>query len=78
MALSPSLETADMAGNAPSHGAWMSLTIHITTMQSCYTNSTSLLFAAMSLYHLRIIERLWGSRKFAVSFLVGYHAMDLE
>ncbi|KAF6237776.1 hypothetical protein HO173_003977 [Letharia columbiana] len=36
--------------------------------QSCYNNSTELLFAAMSLYHLRIIERLWGSRKFA-SFL---------
>ncbi|CAD6575868.1 MAG: hypothetical protein ASARMPRED_007491 [Alectoria sarmentosa] len=36
--------------------------------QSCYNNSTELLFAAMSLYHLRIIERLWGPRKFA-SFL---------
>lgn len=34
--------------------------------QTCYTNSTELLFAAMSVYHLRIIERLWGSRKFAV------------
>ncbi len=34
--------------------------------QTCYTNSTELLFAAMSIYHMRIIERLWGSRKFAV------------
>lgn len=34
--------------------------------QSCYNNSPELLFAAMSLYQLRIIERLWGSRKFAV------------
>ena len=36
------------------------------TWQICYVNSTELLFAAMTLYHLRIIERLWGSRKFAV------------
>ncbi|KAI4258672.1 MAG: hypothetical protein LQ352_001098 [Teloschistes flavicans] len=35
--------------------------------QSCYNNSTELLFGVMTLYHLRIIERLWGSRKFAVS-----------
>ncbi|KAL8693264.1 MAG: hypothetical protein Q9218_001865 [Villophora microphyllina] len=34
--------------------------------QSCYNNSTELLFGIMTLYHLRIIERLWGSRKFAV------------
>ncbi|KAI9880551.1 MAG: hypothetical protein M1830_002250 [Pleopsidium flavum] len=38
--------------------------------QACFTNSTEVLFAAMSLYHLRIIERLWGSRKFA-SFLLS-------
>ncbi|KAL8936090.1 MAG: hypothetical protein Q9216_005114 [Gyalolechia sp. 2 TL-2023] len=37
--------------------------------QSCYNNSTELLFGVMTLYHLRIIERLWGSRKFA-SFLL--------
>lgn len=34
--------------------------------QSCYNSSTELLFGIMTLYHLRIIERLWGSRKFAV------------
>ncbi|KAI8670947.1 Rhomboid domain-containing protein [Fusarium keratoplasticum] len=37
--------------------------------QLCYTNSTEVLFAAMSLYNLRIVERMWGSRKFA-SFLI--------
>ena len=35
--------------------------------QSCYNNSTEVLFAAMSFYNLRIVERLWGSRKYAVS-----------
>ncbi|KAG9946988.1 hypothetical protein KCU85_g6113, partial [Aureobasidium melanogenum] len=35
-----------------------------------YTNSTEVLFSAMTLYQLRIIERLWGSRKFA-SFLLA-------
>ncbi|KAF2092687.1 hypothetical protein NA57DRAFT_23834, partial [Rhizodiscina lignyota] len=37
--------------------------------QACYTNSTEVLFACLTLYHLRIIERLWGSRKFA-SFIL--------
>lgn len=32
-----------------------------------YANSTEVLFAAMLAYHLRVIERLWGSRKMAVS-----------
>lgn len=35
--------------------------------QLCYTNSIEVLFAAMSLYNLRVVERMWGSRKFAVS-----------
>lgn len=34
--------------------------------QSCYNNSTELLAGIMTMYHLRVIERLWGSRKFAV------------
>ncbi|KAI4143243.1 MAG: hypothetical protein L6R39_004650 [Caloplaca ligustica] len=38
--------------------------------QSCYNNSTELLFGVMTMYHLRIIERLWGSRKLA-SFLLA-------
>lgn len=37
--------------------------------QLCYTNSSEVLMAAMTLYNLRGIERLWGSRKFA-SFLI--------
>ncbi|PNS16676.1 hypothetical protein CAC42_4640 [Sphaceloma murrayae] len=42
----------------------------LLTWQACYTNSTEVLFAAMTLYQLRIIERLWGTRKFG-SFLLS-------
>jgi hypothetical protein len=38
----------------------------IFTYQLCYTNSTEVLFAAMTIYNMRVIERLWGSRKYAV------------
>ena len=38
----------------------------LLTWQICYTNSTEVLFAAMTIYNLRVIERLWGTRKFAV------------
>ncbi|KAI9698060.1 MAG: hypothetical protein M1836_004413 [Candelina mexicana] len=38
--------------------------------QGCYTNSTEVLFAAMTAYHLRIIERLWGTHKFT-SFIIS-------
>ncbi|KFY82278.1 hypothetical protein V500_10665 [Pseudogymnoascus sp. VKM F-4518 (FW-2643)] len=38
--------------------------------QLCYTNSSEVLMAAMTLYSLRGIERLWGSRKFASFLLV--------
>ncbi|KAK4964324.1 hypothetical protein LTR66_012349 [Elasticomyces elasticus] len=41
----------------------------LLTWQLCYTNTTEVLFAAMTVYQLRVIERLWGSRKFA-SFLL--------
>jgi hypothetical protein len=34
--------------------------------QLCYTNSSEVLFASMVLYNMRIIEQLWGSRKYAV------------
>lgn len=33
-----------------------------------FTNSTEALFAAMLVYHLRVVERAWGKRKMAVSF----------
>lgn len=34
--------------------------------QLCYTNSAEVLFGAMTLYNVRVVERMWGSRKFAV------------
>jgi hypothetical protein len=37
--------------------------------QLCCTNSTEVLFAAMTFYNMRVIERLWGSRKYAVRIL---------
>ncbi|PSK36038.1 hypothetical protein B9Z65_5853 [Elsinoe australis] len=42
----------------------------LLTWQTCYTNSTEVLFAAMTVYQLRVIERLWGTRKFG-SFLLS-------
>ncbi|KAF2178346.1 hypothetical protein K469DRAFT_676067 [Zopfia rhizophila CBS 207.26] len=44
---------------------WRVLTWHL-----CYTNSTEVIFGVGSFYYLRIIERLWGSRKFT-SFLLS-------
>ncbi|PMD62022.1 uncharacterized protein K444DRAFT_611233 [Hyaloscypha bicolor E] len=41
----------------------------IFTYQLCYTNSTEVLFATMTIYNMRVIERLWGSRKYA-SFVI--------
>lgn len=34
--------------------------------QLCYANSTEVLFAAMTVYNLRAVERMWGARKYAV------------
>lgn len=57
------------------HLFWIMVKPHISdyrqlwrcmTWPLLYTNSTEVLFSAMTLYQLRIIERLWGSRKFAV------------
>lgn len=31
-----------------------------------FTNSTEVLFGVLSFYQLRVVERLWGSRKFLV------------
>ncbi|KAK3314727.1 hypothetical protein B0H66DRAFT_320012 [Apodospora peruviana] len=33
--------------------------------QLCYTNSSEVLFACTTLYKMRMIEQLWGSRKYA-------------
>src|SRR5437763_3579562 len=40
----------------------------LCTWQIAYTSSTDLLFATLLLYQFRVLERLWGSRKFT-SFL---------
>jgi len=37
------------------------------TYQLCYTNSTEVFFGAITYYNMRVVERLWGSRRFAVS-----------
>ncbi|KAF4126416.1 Eukaryotic integral membrane protein (DUF1751) [Geosmithia morbida] len=46
----------------------------LLTYQLCYTNSAEVLFAVMTLYNVRTVERMWGSSKYAsflaVSFLV--------
>jgi len=39
--------------------------------QLCYTNSSEVLFAAMALYNLRVVEQQWGSRKYASFILVS-------
>ncbi|RDA93808.1 hypothetical protein CP533_6387 [Ophiocordyceps camponoti-saundersi (nom. inval.)] len=44
----------------------------LLTYQLCYVNSAEVLFAAMTVYNLRVVERMWGSRKFASFLLVSY------
>lgn len=44
------------------HQPWRAL-----IFQLCYTNSSEVLFGAMTLYNMRVVERMWGSRKYAVS-----------
>ena len=39
-----------------------------------WTNSTEVLFGVLSFYQLRVVERLWGSRK----FLVRLHLLPLR
>ena len=41
--------------------------VSMCTEQATFTNSTEVLFAVLTFYQLRVVERLWGSRKFAVS-----------
>jgi hypothetical protein len=45
----------------------------LLTWQLAFTNSTEVLFGAMTFYQLRVIERLWGSRKFAVRYHKPFH-----
>ncbi|KAI0809469.1 hypothetical protein GGR55DRAFT_679820 [Xylaria sp. FL0064] len=49
------------------HQTWRAL-----IYQLCYTNSSEVLFAAMTLYNLRSVERLWGSRKYATFIFVTF------
>lgn len=44
----------------------------IATFQLAYTSSTELLFSVAILYQMRVLERLWGTRKFASFVLAGY------
>lgn len=44
----------------------------VLVYQLCYTNSTECLFAAMTVYNMRVVERVWGSRNFAVSHTPFY------
>ncbi|SPO05674.1 uncharacterized protein DNG_08361 [Cephalotrichum gorgonifer] len=46
------------------HQLWRTL-----TYQLCFVNSSEVLFACATLYQMRVVERMWGSRKFA-SFLI--------
>ncbi len=41
-------------------------TWRVLVWQLCYTNSSEVLFAAMALYNMRVVEQYWGSRKYAV------------
>lgn len=43
------------------HQPWRAL-----IFQLCYTNSAEVLVAAITLYNMRVVERMWGSRKYAV------------
>jgi len=52
------------------HAQWWRL----VTWPTSYANSTEVLFAAFTLYQLRVIERLWGTSKFAVCH---FSSMDL-
>ncbi|KAI0019790.1 hypothetical protein F4780DRAFT_404951 [Xylariomycetidae sp. FL0641] len=49
------------------HQTWRAL-----IYQLCYTNSAEVLFAAMTLYNMRFVERFWGSRKYATFVFVAF------
>ncbi|KAI0156519.1 hypothetical protein GGR57DRAFT_463651 [Xylariaceae sp. FL1272] len=49
------------------HQTWRAL-----IYQLCYTNSSEVLFAAMTLYNMRTVERLWGSRKYGTFVLITF------
>ncbi|KAI5789044.1 hypothetical protein EDC01DRAFT_617062 [Geopyxis carbonaria] len=47
------------------------------SFQAIYANSGELLFASLLLYHLRIIERIFGSRKFLSLLCYSYAATSI-
>ncbi|KAJ4525163.1 hypothetical protein HRR83_000834 [Exophiala dermatitidis] len=50
----------------PSPHLWPYLQFsRLLTFQLAYTSSTELLFSVVLLYQFRVLERLWGSRKYA-------------
>ncbi|KAI1110238.1 hypothetical protein F5Y14DRAFT_370636 [Nemania sp. NC0429] len=49
------------------HQTWRAL-----IFQLCYTNSSEVLFAAMTLYNMRSVERVWGSQKYATFVFVTF------
>lgn len=80
MDVPPVLEVSDVAGKqnfacsvkvktCGCDGSWQvnRYSVKLTYTQTCFTNSTEVLFGVLTFYQLRVIERLWGSRKFAVS-----------
>ncbi|EXJ82519.1 hypothetical protein A1O3_06332 [Capronia epimyces CBS 606.96] len=44
----------------------------LLTFQTAYTSSTELLFSVALLYQFRVLERLWGSRKYASFIVVSF------
>ncbi|KAJ2902009.1 uncharacterized protein MKZ38_001102 [Zalerion maritima] len=44
----------------------------LLTFQLVYSNATEVLFGSMTLYYLRVVERMWGSRKFASFLIISY------
>lgn len=42
-----------------------------------FANSTEALFAALLVYHLRVVERAWGGRKVAVSIFFFFFSLPL-
>lgn len=69
------LVTPHLLGS-PYSGQWWRL----LTWPLCYANSTEVLFAAMTVYQLRIVERIWGAKKLAVHLLRRscYHSSTIR
>jgi membrane associated rhomboid family serine protease len=49
----------------------------LLTLQLSYTSATEVLVSAVLLYHFRVLERLWGSRKYASFVLVSWTCLTV-